>query len=1051
MDDTAGEAVGKYEAQFDSLGRPQQPSRQSSMNGNAMAAVAASVNTRTESHGMQKEGALKSIDAIVTGRSDNLNECIDQLERQRSYSIDRRAMDAAAVAYDKRATALALGFSHDHNDFNLLPSRWWFASSAFPMIAATLGPVASAFSICALVRPWRQEIEDGETIDTAKYIKDPPWLTSVNAIQLFIALVSNIFLLLNMARRVRFTIAQPITMVGWYFSSFALIALTSTASGPLMDGAEPEVDMIWSQAFYYAIYSAILYMVCASLMVVTFYGAWTGHYPKDFQLTNSQRTLMLQTIMFLMYLLIGALVFSNIEGWQYLDAVYWADVTLFTIGFGDFAAETTLGRSLLFPYALIGIISLGLVIGSIRSLALERGRRRLDARMTEKNRRKFLKTLTKKGKDDILQPIRTQSESQDGVLHDGDDHSSIYTGPRPNTSGLTEYERREKEFNIMRKIQRDSARTRRWMALATSTGTWLALWLIGAYIFQTCEYPYQGWNYFDGFYLAFVSLTTIGYGDMVPISNAGRSFFVFWSLLALPATTILISNAGDTIVKSISDATNALGRITILPGERGLKRDFKEVVRAITCGVIFDDVDIEENPPGLLGAAQPQAEEVNEAYAEEEEEEEEEAEEAVNEVESTLHGHNPGDEETGEIKGGSKSNGEPNSNGGLKNANNINGDGNDNSEAGENEKGAQGDIQNASPDSTEQDKETRYRDMADNVNNDADSESQITPPTSTKPLKESSTPSTIKRAHSDLTLSSKTTDNTSNVGGDPGPRRARTGDQMHSSRRSQTKYGQSNGLSSGSGSGNSSSTTSGGYKFGSLPTESMPRLDLPQELPASRAEYHCVLIDEIAQVTEHLRHQPPRKYTFQEWAWFLKLIGEDERNADLHRRAHTKPHKKAERATGGGYGRSSGKKEDDKHRASKQAKNSLDLNPDNEDPSQLQWSWVGARSPLMGSQEEAEWIRDKLTKRLQAELRTTREAIAFYRKRHLERREADKDGHGNDVDDDDEKSRDRLGLLGKEHHHSRARNDQQHADPGPYSGSGHLKRRETHAIEEEET
>lgn len=63
-----------------------------------------------------------------------------------------------------------------HNDdAHLDPSRYWFASSAFPMIAATLGPVASAFSICALVRPWRQHFPPGSDIDKAPFIDDPIW------------------------------------------------------------------------------------------------------------------------------------------------------------------------------------------------------------------------------------------------------------------------------------------------------------------------------------------------------------------------------------------------------------------------------------------------------------------------------------------------------------------------------------------------------------------------------------------------------------------------------------------------------------------------------------------------------------------------------------------------------------------------------------------------------------------------------------------------------------------------------------------------------------
>ncbi|UZP38812.1 hypothetical protein NXS19_006628 [Fusarium pseudograminearum] len=31
--------------------------------------------------------------------------------------------------------------------------HWWFLSTGFPMIAGTLGPVASAFSICSIKRP----------------------------------------------------------------------------------------------------------------------------------------------------------------------------------------------------------------------------------------------------------------------------------------------------------------------------------------------------------------------------------------------------------------------------------------------------------------------------------------------------------------------------------------------------------------------------------------------------------------------------------------------------------------------------------------------------------------------------------------------------------------------------------------------------------------------------------------------------------------------------------------------------------------------------------
>jgi potassium channel subfamily K len=99
-------------------------------------------------------------------------------------------------------------------------------------------------------------------------------LTGINAAQLAIALISNLFLLLDMARRVRFSIAQPITIIGWFLSSFALMGLCACASGPLI--IEPRCNHAFTQAFYYAIFSAGLYFLVAALMLITVWGFLQG-------------------------------------------------------------------------------------------------------------------------------------------------------------------------------------------------------------------------------------------------------------------------------------------------------------------------------------------------------------------------------------------------------------------------------------------------------------------------------------------------------------------------------------------------------------------------------------------------------------------------------------------------------------------------------------------------------------------------------------------------------------------------------------------------------
>lgn len=136
-----------------------------------------------------------------------------------------------------------------------------------------------------------------------------------------------------MARRLAFGIAQAIIITGWYMASFLLIGLVAACSTSMFR-FQPRTEHALSQAYYYGIIAAALYFIIASMMVVTTIGAYTGHYRKGFKLTTSQRTLMLQTIMFMVYLLLGALIFSHIENWPFLDAVYWAEFTLLTIGLG---------------------------------------------------------------------------------------------------------------------------------------------------------------------------------------------------------------------------------------------------------------------------------------------------------------------------------------------------------------------------------------------------------------------------------------------------------------------------------------------------------------------------------------------------------------------------------------------------------------------------------------------------------------------------------------------------------------------------------------------
>ncbi|KAF2795381.1 potassium channel-like protein [Melanomma pulvis-pyrius CBS 109.77] len=460
----------------------------------------------------------------------------------------------------------------EEDDF-LDPSRWWFASTACPLIAGTFGPMANAFSVCALVEKWRVYIPPGTDEGHGIKVEDPKWLIAINSISLVFALIANMSLLLNMARRLSFAIAQPITIISWFMSSFLLIILVAIASTSIFR-IQPMQEHALTQAFYYGIMAAGIYFIIASLMVVTVIGAHQGHYPKEFRLTPSQRTLMLQTIGFVVYLLLGALVFSTVEGWQFLDAVYWADFTLLTIGIGgEFVPTTHTGRSLLFPFAIGGIVMVGLVVSSIRSLVLERGKAKLSARFRETKRQKVIKSVNMDRRT-----IRV----------------GIFEKIDFSEKGLTESQRREQEFRVMRRVQEKAERNRRYTALAISSTAAMLLWLVGAVVFMNAEKP-QGWSYFVSLYFAYTSLMTIGYGDFTISSNSAKAFFVFWSLLAVPTLTILISNMGDTVIKEFKDLTIWLGSLTVLPDEKGVYATFKIALKRLQFGKLYRP-DNEKNP-----------------------------------------------------------------------------------------------------------------------------------------------------------------------------------------------------------------------------------------------------------------------------------------------------------------------------------------------------------------------------------------------------------------------------------------------------------------------
>ncbi|GME42458.1 hypothetical protein GTA08_BOTSDO10311 [Neofusicoccum parvum] len=325
-------------------------------------------------------------------------------------------------------------------------------------------------------------------------------------------------------------------------------------------------------------------------------------------------------MMFFVWLAGGGGVFSRIEtdhgqdDWTFANALYFCDVTILTVGFGDLVPSNDISRGLVFPYSVGGIIMLGLVVSSIYKFSTDLGQEKVVRKHINKIRSRTLNRTVSSSFElrqrvsekrlkhspntrpprisapfnavDLSAATRIREPRAGGTGNAGQRKRKKKTmsmpkhlnpaaavrrhGKKPRLLLLREGRDR---FEAMRAIQHSTARFKRWYGLTLSVIAFGILWCVGAVVFWQAERKAQGLTYFQALYFCYVSLLTVGYGDLAPKSNAGRSFFVVWSLIAVPTMTILISDMGDTVISGFKNATSKLADVTVLP-KAGIWHDF---------------------------------------------------------------------------------------------------------------------------------------------------------------------------------------------------------------------------------------------------------------------------------------------------------------------------------------------------------------------------------------------------------------------------------------------------------------------------------------------
>ena len=86
----------------------------------------------------------------------------------------------------------------------------------------------------------------------------------------------------------------------------------------------------------------------------------------------------------------------------------------------------------------------------------------------------------------------------------------------------------------------------------------VALSLIGTFLYRALE----GWSYVDSFYFTVMTITTVGFGDLVPTHNASKIITAIYSLISIPVVIfifgIILGKYFETRIKGIE---SKLGKV----------------------------------------------------------------------------------------------------------------------------------------------------------------------------------------------------------------------------------------------------------------------------------------------------------------------------------------------------------------------------------------------------------------------------------------------------------------------------------------------------------
>lgn len=380
---------------------------------------------------------------------------------------------------------------------------WFITSSYIPLICSCSGPFSNVFSLLAIICPWKINKLD------PSFEHDPFWCYLVNSISIVFALISNMFLLLNYRKKIRYTYCQVISISGWGIACIILTVLIIVYHVWFYANNYDERYII-GEGFWFAVVTVVLHFFNFLMLLLNECGFLLNKYKPVFNIDKVQETLIVQTIAMGVWLIVGAAIFTRFLNIGLGDSFFYCIVSIVTIGDQSVVSDKNVGaQTLTSVWIVFGLVMFGLIVTSVRQMMLDFSSSTLYWHRMESMRRSLLKA------------------HQDEKKIKETNHDT---------------------FNLIKNIQKWSYTIQGIFELTISLIIFMITLMCGALAIALLE----SWSYKSTVYFCFFNLMTLGQGDQAPMTPGGKTLFCAWALAAIPVMTILVSTSSDFVFSKLT-------------------------------------------------------------------------------------------------------------------------------------------------------------------------------------------------------------------------------------------------------------------------------------------------------------------------------------------------------------------------------------------------------------------------------------------------------------------------------------------------------------------